>query len=161
VIRYAVVVAALAGLLASGCALDPYAEETLPPVESHAVRITEGTGTTEDYHSSVEVTAPAEVQYLTEIADGKAIEFRIPQGPATELEGEVFVEGETEPRFSTILSSADGEPLTARRFFEYDPGYIGVEEGTDDGYLTLRVATPRLTGTGQGQVPFTFKLEIG
>ena len=148
-------------LLLGGCALDPYGEETLPPVEKHVVRITEGAGTTSGYHSAVEVTPPAEIQFLTEIADGKAVEFRIPRGPADQLEGEVFVEDESGgPAGTTILGSATGEPLEAVRFFEFDPGYIGVEEGTDGDYLTLRIATPRLTGTGQGQVPFTFKLEV-
>ena len=160
-LRRALLAAGSLALLLPGCALDPYAEETLPPVEKHVVRITEGAGTTSGYHAGVEVTPPAEVQFLTEIADGKAVEFRIPRGPAQELEGEVFVEDEPGgPAGTTLLGSATDEPITAVRVFEFDPGYIAVEEGTDGEYLTLRIATPRLTGTGQGQVPFTFKLEI-
>jgi len=148
-------------LLVAGCGLTPYGDESLPPVGQHELRITEGVGSRIGYSPSVDVTPPAEVQFLTEIADGRTILVSVPRGPAPELTVEVRVEGGgRDPVATSTLRSATGEPLIAGRFFEYDPGYLGIESGGDEERLTLRIAAPRLTGTPQGQVPFTFKLRV-
>ena len=153
-------VASLA-LLVTGCGLAPYADETLPAVGQHEVRITEGAESSAGYQPSVDVTPPSEVQFLTEIADGKTVLVTVPRGPAPELTVEVTVEGAgSEPVATSTLRSETGEPLVAGSFFEYDPGYLGIEELSDDQQLTLRIAAPRLTGTPQGRVPFTFKLRV-
>ncbi len=95
---------------------------------------------------------------LTLIADGNAVEVMIPRGPADELTVTATAEnGET---VKSTLTSATGEPFTLHRLFLYDPGYIGVENQSTDDELALRIATPRLTGAGQGQVPFTFKMKV-
>lgn len=140
-----------------GCSVVPYSEESLPPIERHGLRITKGVGTSSEYSPVIEVERASTVQVLTEIADGNTVNVSIPRGPATEFEVIAEVEGEPSERAASTIRSASGEPLTLEPLFEFDPGYIGVEDNSDADTLSLRIAAPRLTGTGQGQVPFTFK----
>ena len=153
----AAVVCALAMSAWAGCAVVPYSDESLPPIEGHGLRITEGVGTSSDYGPVIEVEPRSTIQVLTEITDGNTVNLTIPRGPATEFEVSVVVEGEPEEHVASTIRSASGEPLTLENLYEFDPGYIGVEDNSDAETLSLRIATPRLTGTGQGQVPFTFK----
>ena len=152
---------AAAGLLAiaalPGCSVVPYSDDSLAPIQRHGLRITEGVGTSSSYVPAIEVDRDSTIQVLTEISDGNTVNVSIPRGPATEFEVRAEVEGEPDEVATSTIRSADGEPLTLETPFQYDPGYIGVEDNSDTDTLSLRIATPRLTGTGQGQVPFTFK----
>jgi hypothetical protein len=159
-IRAAVAAVLLAVLAAGagGCTLDPSVADTLPPIERHGVRITKGPGTSSDYEESAEVVSGNVVQVLTLIADGNSVVVNIPRGPADELT--VTARAENGDTVESTLRSATGEPITVHRLFLFDPGYIGVENHSNDEELELRIATPRLTGAGQGQVPFTFKTKV-
>ena len=158
---FAAAIGALLAVTAAGCALAPYGEETLPPIDRQELRITSGPGTGSEYAPAVEVFPGSTVQVLTEIADGKAVIVEIPRGPAIEVAVTARVEDEPDAEAATAtIRSATGEPITMDHLYEFDPGYIGVEDNSDADTLVLRIATPRLTGTGQGQVPFTFKTDV-
>ena len=74
----------------------------------------------------------------------------------------------TEPGLGAIEDSiARGKPINVtlifslQRYREVVEAYVrGVERLVEDGVLTLRVIAPRLTGTGQGQARFSFKLDV-
>jgi hypothetical protein len=145
-------------LAAGGCGVDPVGGETLPPISSTQVRITDGPGTSSQYASEVAVQPGNVVQLRILIADGNAVEVRVPRGP-TQASEAIAVADDGESAEIT-LRSATGEPFTLDRPFQFDPGYIGVEQRSDGEELAVRISTPRLTGTGQGQVPFTFKVRV-
>jgi hypothetical protein len=155
------ILAALALLATvSGCALDPFADETVAPVEHARIRITEGTGTSSRYADSVRVVPGNVVQFETLIADGKAVIVTIPRGPAPELAAGTRLEGSDEVLTRVGLRSQSGLPVSLGNPFEFDPGYIGIERHSTDKQVALRLAVPRLTATAQGQVRFTFKVEV-
>ena len=142
----------------AGCAFVPYSDETLPPIERHGLRVTKGVGSSDEYRPVIEAFPNSTIQVLTEIADGKTVIVTIPRGPATEIEVTAHVEGESPAAgASSTIRSGDGEPLSLEGAFEFTPGYVGVEDHTTAEEISVRLAAPRLTGTGQGQVPFTFK----
>lgn len=144
----------------SGCALDPFGEETVVPVEHARVRITEGTDTSRHYTDSVRVVPGDVVQFKTLIGDGETVIVTIPRGPASELVATTRLEGSDETLTKVSLRSQSGGPVSLGDPFEFDPGYIGIERHSTDEQIALRLATPRLTGTAQGQVRLTFKLEV-
>jgi hypothetical protein len=153
--------AALALLVAvSGCAPDPFGEETVAPVEGARVRITEGTGTSSRYADSVRVVPGNVVQFETLIADGKTVIVTIPRGPASELAAGTRLEGSDDVLARVGVRSQSGMPVSLGDPFEFDPGYIGIELHSTDRQVALRLAVPRLTGTAQGQVRFTFKVVV-
>jgi hypothetical protein len=156
--RGAQVAIALATLALSGCSVDPFPPDTLPTIQSMGVRITDGIGTSASYSDVVEATPPNQVQVETVISDGKSVSFTLPREPSPELEITVS-DGQAPPR-SVRIVSADGEPLSMSRAFEFDPGYVGVEHTGDEESIRMRVSTSRLTGAGQGEVPFTFKSRV-
>ena len=144
----------------TGCGLDPFEEETLPPVESFGVRVSSGLGAADPYLESVEITPPATAQFVVKVADGNVIEISIPRGPATELPVTAALEGESEPLKQVSLVSATGDPFGVEGLYSFAPGFVAVEDNSTDEELRLRIATPRLTGTGQGAVRFTFKTDV-
>lgn len=157
----ATLLAALAALLAGGgCALNPYGEETVPSLESFGVRISSGIGAADAYVDAVEVGADNTVQFEAMVGDGKTLEVTIPREPAAEIVASARLEGSDEVIGSVILRSRGSAPISVERLYAFDPGYIGVEADSTDEHLELRIATPRLTGTVQGQVPFTFKSDV-
>jgi len=151
--------AALA-LPAGGCALDPWQPDTLPPIERFESRITEGAGTTIGYHPELTVEPGSTVQVRTLIGDGKAVVYTIPAEPTSEAEITVEVEGDESETQTIPISGAGGAEFVLGNPTAFDPGYLGVERLVEDGVLTLRVIAPRLTGTGQGQARFSFKLDV-
>ena len=152
-----VVSLAVAAAYLTGCGLDPFPPDTLPTIQSAGVRITEGPGAAASYDAAAEVVPPSQIQMRTEIADGKQVYFNIPRGPAEELEVSV-TDGETTREVT--IAALDGGPISISPPFEYDPGYTGVERQGDEEHVELRVSTSRLTGAGQGETPFTFKLKV-
>jgi hypothetical protein len=154
-------VAALAALLLSGCSvLDPFEEETLPPVEEFGARISAGLGAAAPYLDTQEVTAPSTVQFRIDVADGNVIEIAAPRGPAPEIPVTATLEGSDEILKEVTLTGADGEDVRVQSLYSFDPGFVAVEDNSTDDQLLLRIATPRLTGTGQGGVRFTFKTDV-
>jgi hypothetical protein len=153
--------AALAALTLSGCGgLDPFEEETLPPVEQFGVRITAGIGAAAPYEESQEITAPSTLQFRVEVADGNVVEVSMPTGPAAEIPVSVALEGTEEPLQQLTLLGTDGADVEVQNLYSFDPGFVAVEDNSTEDELRLRVATPRLTGTGQGAVKFTFKTDV-
>lgn len=157
--RRAILVAGVTALSAGGCSLTPYGEENLPPISEHGLRITKGVGTNSEYGPSIEVFERSTVQVLTEIADGNTVTVSAPRGPAQEITVTARVEDDPATTATSTMRSGSGAELTLHRLFEFDPGYIGVEDQSTAETLAVRIATPRLTGSGQGQVPFTFKMK--
>ena len=155
--RAAVALLAVVPALA-GCTLDPSVADTLPPIEKMETRITQGPNTDDQYAGAVSVASGNVVQVRTLIADGNAVEVTMPRGPADEVV--VSAEAENGEGKEVTLSSATGEEFELHRLFQFDPGYIGVEDQSDEDDLGIRIATSRLTGAGQGQVPFTFKVKV-
>jgi hypothetical protein len=154
----AAVALAVAAAALGGCALAPYSDETLPPIERHGLRVTKGIGSADEYAEVIEAYPGSTIQILTEIADGKTVIVSFPRGPAAEIDVTAHVEGEpAEEGVTSTIRSGDGGPLTLEGAFEFTPGYVGVEDHSNAEEISVRLATPRLTGTGQGQVPFTFK----
>jgi hypothetical protein len=158
-VRWHLAAAMLASLPAlAGCTLDPSVADTLPPIEKMETRVTKGPNTDDQYAGSVQVEPGNIVQVRTMIADGNAVEVRMPRGPVDEAV--VTSEAENGDSHEVTLESATGEEFELHRLFQYDPGYIGVEDQSDEDELGIRIATSRLTGAGQGQVPFTFKVKV-
>lgn len=151
----------LVALGASGCALDPFGNETEPPVEDFGVRISAGIGAADPYLSSVSVEPDSTVQFEAKIGDGNVIEFSMPRGPAEEIEVTASGEGSDEALATVSLSSATAAPLELDGVYAVDPGFVGVEDNSTADELRLRIAAPRLTGTGQGQVLLSFKTDVG
>lgn len=141
----------------AGCGIDPFPPDTLPTIQSSGVRITEGPGAADTYEAVAEVVTPSEIQMRTVISDGKQVYFDIPRGPAEELVVSVSGGGSSS---EVTIAAADGGTLTMSPPFEFDPGYTGVEQQVGEENVELRVSTSRLTGAGQGQTPFTFKLKV-
>lgn len=156
----ALAAALAATLVLGGCGLDPFEEETLPPIERFGVRISAGIGAAKPYLETAEVLAPATTQYVVEIADGNVIEVSMPRGPATEIPVTATLEGSSEPLRQVTLVSADGDPFEVEGLYSFDPGFVAVEDNSTEDELRLRIATPRLTATGQGAVRFTFKTDV-
>lgn len=159
------VIAAALGAVAltcavSGCALAPFGEETVPPLERAQARITEGAGTANRYGDSVDVIPGNVVQFETLIGDGRTVIVTIPRGPTRMLTASFRLEGSDEVLTSVALGSRSGEPVSLGDPFEFDPGYLGIEHHSTGEQIELRLAAPRLTGTDQGQVRFTFKTEV-
>ena len=147
-------------LLASGCALSPWDPDTVPAIEKFESRITEGTGTTVAYHPELTVEPGSTVQLRTLIGDGKAVVYTIPTEPTNQAEITVEVEGDPGDSETIRVRGAGGQEFVLGNPTAFDPGYLGVEHHSEDGALTLRVIAPRLTGTGQGQARFSFKLDV-
>jgi len=152
--------AAALAVLAGGCALSPWEPDTLAPIERFESRITEGPGTTIGYHPELTVEPGSTVQVRTLIGDGKAVVYTIPSEPTSEAEITVEVEGDESETQTIPISGAGGAEFVLENPTAFDPGYLGVERLVEDGELTLRVIAPRLTGTGQGQARFSFKLDV-
>lgn len=149
--------ALVVALALAGCSLNPFPGDTLPPIQDLGVRITEGPGAADAYQSVIEVVPPSEVQVQTIISDGESATFTLPRQASPSLE--VMVTDGSTTRSVSIVS-VDGEPLTMSRPFEFDPGYVGIEQESGVEALTMRASTSRLTGAGQGEVPFTFKTKV-
>lgn len=157
----ALLLVALAALALPACSpLDPFEEETLPPLERFGVRISSGLGAAAPYLDSVEVTPPSTAQFIAKVADGKVVEFSMPRGPAPEITVTATLEGSSQPLKQVTITSADGKDIEVDRLYSFDPGFVSVEDNSTGEELRLRVATPRLTGTGQGAVSFGFKTDI-
>lgn len=156
--RQSTVLLAAAAVALAGCTLDPSVADTLPPIEKIETRITQGPNTDDQYAGSVSVTSGNVVQVRTLIADGNAVEVTLPRGPADQAV--VSAEAENGDAKEVTLTSSTGEEFELHRLFQFDPGYIGVEDQSGEDELGIRIATSRLTGAGQGQVPFTFKVKV-
>jgi hypothetical protein len=143
-----------------GCALDPFADETVPPVEDFGVRISAGLGSADPYLDAAEVGPDNEVQFRARIGDGRVIEMTAPRGPSEELIVTATPEGSDVALATVTLSSRTGRELSVDRLHSFDPGYVSIEDNSTEDELVLRIATPRLTGTDQGEVPFTFKMDV-
>lgn len=156
--------AGLAGIAlllgAGGCGLDPFGDETVPPLEDAGIRITEGVGTSAAYRDTVEAVAGNVVQLRALIGDGKTLVATADRGPTEQVVLSFALEGPERPLAAVTVRSRDGEPISIGEPFEFDPGYVGVEHHSDDRRVELRLAVPRLTGTPQGQVTFTFKMKV-
>lgn len=154
------VLALVATLSFSGCDLDPFDPETVPALEEFEVRVTRGIGAADPFFQAVEVGPDSTVQFAMLVGDGRAVEVTIPREPATQIDAEARLEGSDTVVARATLTSLDGEPISVAGLFSFDPGYVSVETRTLDDELRIRIATPRLTGTPQGQVPFTFKTNV-
>lgn len=160
--RLLVVPICLVAALLCGCSvLDPFEPETEPPVAGLQVRITEGTGATKQYHGAVQIRDPGTIQLRSLVADGDAVEYSIPRGPAEPLKLVAMRADTDAPIASVLIGSANGEPIVARRLFSFDPGYVAVEDDSDASRLVLRASTPRQLNTAQGQTTFSFKVDVG
>ena len=158
-VALALIGAAIA-LAAPGCSLDPYADETVPPLEDFGVRISSGIGAADPYLDGVSVEADSTVQFRAKIGDGKVIEFSMPRGPSQEIEVTGSGEGSDEALETVTLSSSTGAPIEVEGVYSIDPGFVSVEDNSTADELVLRIAAPRLTGTGQGQVRLSFKTDV-
>lgn len=145
---------------ASGCALDPFGNETQPVVSDFGVRISAGIGAADPYLPGVEVGPDSTVQFRARIGDGNVVEFAMPRGPAEEIEVSAFEEGSDEVLGSVTLTSSTGAPIELDGVTAVDPGFVGAEDNSTPQELRLRVAAPRLTGTGQGRVNLRFKTDV-
>jgi hypothetical protein len=153
-------IGALLALGAPGCALDPFGDETEPPLEDFGVRISAGIGAADPYLAGVSVEADSTVQFDAKIGDGNVIEFSMPRGPAQEIEVTGSAEGSDEALETVTLSSSTGAPIEVEGVYSIDPGFVGTEDNSTGDELVLRIAAPRLTGTGQGQVRLSFKTDV-
>ena len=155
---------ALVGVMlgaSTGCGpLDPFEADTLPALESFEVRISAGVGAADAYLDEVEVGPRSTVQFNALIGDGNVIVVTMPREPADEIVAEARLEGSDEVLGSAVLRSRTGRPISVEDLYSFDPGYPGIEAHDSPEELELRIATPRLTDTGQGQVPFTFKSDV-
>jgi hypothetical protein len=160
-VRWPAAGAALCALfLLSGCGLDPFGADTVAPIESTGVRITEGPGTSPGYRDSATVGAGNIVQLEATIGYGNNVVVTVPRGPATELVAEWTVEGSDQAPSRVTLESRDGKPISLGEAFEPDPGYIGIEHHSGSEEIELRLAVPRLVDVAQGQALFTFKARV-
>lgn len=156
-------VLALVGVLSAvaGCSpLDPFEADTEPPLEALEVRISAGVGAADAYLDEVTVGPGNTVQFNALIGDGKVIVVTMPRRPAEEIVASGRLEGSDEVLGSAVLRSRGGRAISVDDLYSFDPGYPGIEARVSPEELELRIATPRLTDTGQGQVPFTFKSDV-
>ncbi len=154
------VVLALVAVGVSGCGPDPFEPETQPPVAGLEVRITEGIGTTRGFAETTEIEPPSTIQVRSLIADGGAIEFSIPRGPAHQLELVATEADADDPLASISISAADGELIEPARLHSFDPGFVAIEDNSNADRLLLRATAPRLLNAAQGQVDFRFKIDL-
>jgi hypothetical protein len=147
-------------LLCSGCGLDPFGADTVPPIESVGARITEGPGTGPSYGDSATVGAGNIIQLEATIGYGNNVVVTVPRGPATKLVAEWQIEGSGQAPSTVTLESRNGEPISLGEAFEPDPGYIGIEYRSSAEQIKLRLAVPQLVDVEQGQALFTFKARV-
>ena len=145
---------------AQGCALSPWDPETLPTFEKFESRITAGVGTTAGYHSELTVEPASTVQFRTLIGDGNAVVYTVPTEPGNQVDISVYSEDDPSDEGTIQLTGANGADIAVGSPTAFDPGYLGVEQHTENDELTIRVIAPRLTGTPQGQARFSFKLDV-
>lgn len=150
----------LLALGGGGCGLDPFEPETKPPVADLQVRITEGIGATRRYSSATELQPPSTIQLRSLIGDGDAVEYSISRGPARELSLVAMEADTSEPLASVSISAANGERLAPKRLFSFDPGFVAIEDNSDAERLLLRATASRRLDIAQGQVPFSFKINV-
>ncbi len=158
--RATAVAAVLVALSFSGCALDPFGNETQPTLSDFGVRVSAGIGAADPYLPGVSVEPDSTVQFRARIGDGNVVEFAMPRGPAEEIEVSAFAEGSDESIETVTVSSIDGTRSSSTGSTAVDPGFVGVEDHSTADELRLRIAAPRLTGTAQGQVTLTFKTDV-
>jgi hypothetical protein len=151
---------AILALAAPGCSLAPFGDETEPPLEDFGVRISSGIGAADPYLDGVSVGPDSTVQFHAKIGDGNVIEFSMPRGPSQEIEVTGSAEGSDEALETVTLTSSSGAPIEVDGVYSIDPGFVGTEDNSTGDELVLRIAAPRLTGTGQGQVRLSFKTDV-
>ncbi len=145
---------------AQGCALSPWDPETLPTFEKFESRITAGAGTTAGYHS--ELDGRARLDGPVPDPDRRWQRGRL-HGPDRAGESGRHrgpQRGRPLGRGDDPLTGANGADIAVGNPTAFDPGYLGVEQHTENDELTIRVIAPRLTGTPQGQARFSFKLDV-
>ncbi len=143
-----------------GCGLEPFGAVDVAPVEGTGVRITEGSGSSSRYTESTRVAPGNVVQFETTLGDARTAIVTVPRGPATELVVGVRLEGSSEVLGTATLLSLNGLPVRLGEPFGFDPSYVGIERHSDGERIELRLAVPRLAGTGRDQVTFTFKVPV-